>query len=483
MYRLKQVSSLLPKCAADLQCSRLGIGFEKLDRDAFDPEKAYDKLAAVGVKWIRIQSGWAKTEKQEGVYDFLWLDKIVDNLLRRGLEPWICLCYGNPVYTELAKPTFGAVGCIPTGSRRELDAWERYVRATVAHFRDRVEYYEIWNEPDCFYAWRHSEGEARTQERHLENATEYGEFAILTSRAVKSVFSGAKVIGFAFGHVDDLEWANRVLSTGLAEHIDYASFHCYSPDEGKRRERALGFRRLLDVYRPGIGLIQGETGAQSRSDGRGAMAGFAWTPERQTKALLRGLVTDLALGVHFTSYFSTMDMIEALAGRLSDKASYLDYGYFGLLGCEFDENGVASGEYYEKPAYYAYGALVSLLHGACSEPIAYRRLVLPSLRVNGEDSRDSRVTVEGFRLADGGRALLYWNAVDLLTETYEGTISLELYGLSCQKVRLVDLRDGGIYALPDGMCEEIGAGALRLSNLPLTDSPLVLLLDAKRGDV
>jgi hypothetical protein len=50
-------------------------------------------------------------------------------------------------------------------------------------------------------------------------------------------------------------------------------------------------------------------------------------------------------------------------------------------------------------------------------------------------------------------------------------------------VRLVDLRDGGIYALPDGMCEEIGAGALRLSNLPLTDSPLVLLLDAKRGDV
>ena len=32
------------KKALDVKTSRLGIGFEKLDRDAFEPEKAYDKL-------------------------------------------------------------------------------------------------------------------------------------------------------------------------------------------------------------------------------------------------------------------------------------------------------------------------------------------------------------------------------------------------------------------------------------------------------
>mgnify|MGYP003468440406 CR=1 FL=1 len=67
MYRLKKTASLRSKSAAEIKSSRLGIGFEKLDRDAFDPEKAYDKLAAVGVKWVRIQSGWAKTEKIKGV--------------------------------------------------------------------------------------------------------------------------------------------------------------------------------------------------------------------------------------------------------------------------------------------------------------------------------------------------------------------------------------------------------------------------------
>ena len=43
--------SKLPVVSADkIPFSRLGIGFEKLDRDTFDPNKAYDKLAAIGVK-------------------------------------------------------------------------------------------------------------------------------------------------------------------------------------------------------------------------------------------------------------------------------------------------------------------------------------------------------------------------------------------------------------------------------------------------
>ena len=475
MERLNRIGAL-PRCSStEITDSRLGLGFEKLDRGVFDPNKAYDKVAAAGAKWARLQSGWARTEKSEGVYDFDWLDSIVDNLLARGVQPWICLCYGNPVYTELAKPVFGAVGCIPTSTEREMEAWLTYVKATVEHFKERVTYFEIWNEPDCFYAWRHCENEARTPEQHLINAREYGEFAIKTSIAIKEAYREAKVIGFAFGHPDDLEWANIALSTGLYKHIDYASFHCYSPDDKKRRERAVRFKRLLASYNSSIGLIQGETGAQSRSDGKGAMAGFAWTPEKQTKALLRGLITDLAVGVEFSSYFSTLDMIEALAGRLNNKASYLDYGYFGILGCEFDEDGVASGEYYEKPSYYAYSALVSLLHGARHTELPYNRLKLPSLRVNGEDSADESIIIEAFELSDGKKAFIYWNSLDLLTATYEGTISLEIYG-KIDTVRLVDLRDGGIYGLTETMSERITAG-IRLRNLPLTDSPLAIIFD------
>ena len=95
MERLIKIGEISQKNSKDIKFSKIGLGFEKLDRDAFDPSKCYDKISALGVKWARIQSGWAKTEKEKGVYDFSWLDTIVDSLIEHGLKPRMCLCYGN----------------------------------------------------------------------------------------------------------------------------------------------------------------------------------------------------------------------------------------------------------------------------------------------------------------------------------------------------------------------------------------------------
>ena len=146
MERLREITRITHKNSNEIAESRLGLGMEKLDRDAFDPEKVYDKVAALGVKWIRIQSGWQKTEKEKGIYDFAWLDEQVDNLLKRGLKPWLCLCYGNTLYDELAKEYFGSVGCPPIRTEEAYTAWEKYVYETAKHFSGRIEYYEVWNE-------------------------------------------------------------------------------------------------------------------------------------------------------------------------------------------------------------------------------------------------------------------------------------------------------------------------------------------------
>ena len=81
MERLIKVGKITPKASKDIKFSKIGIGFEKLDRDVFDPEKAYDALSKIGVKKARLQSGWQRTEKEKGVYDFEWLDRVVDSLI------------------------------------------------------------------------------------------------------------------------------------------------------------------------------------------------------------------------------------------------------------------------------------------------------------------------------------------------------------------------------------------------------------------
>ena len=131
MERLIKIGSLKKKLSKDIKKSKLGIGFEKLDRNVFDPEKAYDRVGELGVKWVRIQSGWQRTEIEKGVYDFEWLDKIVDNLIARGLKPWMCLCYGNKLYSEDAAKVFGAVGIPPIFDEESKNAWNNYVEVTV----------------------------------------------------------------------------------------------------------------------------------------------------------------------------------------------------------------------------------------------------------------------------------------------------------------------------------------------------------------
>ncbi len=462
MQRLISVGKVQPKGAREVTQSRLGIGFEKLDRDVFDPEKAYDKVAALGVKWVRLQSGWQRTERARGVYDFGWLDKIVDHLLARGMRPWLCLCYGNDLYTESAKAVFGAVGCPPIATEAERQAWHDYVVATVTHFKGRISDYEVWNEPDGKWCWKHG-----------PDGTELGQFTAATARAVKEADPDAYVIGVALC-MPRLDFITEAFEAGMGDYIDAVSFHEYTPDERRVPNRVASLRALAHRYNPKIEIIQGESGSQSRAGGHGALWPCGWTPRKQAKQLLRHMVADLCAGVKFTSYFSALDMVEALNGTAGEVASYLDYGYFGVLGAEFDAQGRSTGTYTEKPSYYALQALASVFseqYRACELPILF--IPEKSDWVYGHDLPYWELSTQGFCREDGACAYVYWCPTPLMTTEYESTVTLECAALP-EQIRLVDLYDGTIYALPDTMVERDEHGVVRLVHLPVRDYPMVL---------
>ena len=462
MERLIKTGKLKPKASKEITASRIGIDFEKLDRNVFDPNKAYDKLGALGVKWVRIQSGWARTEKEQGVYDFTWLDSIVDNLLQRGMEPWICLCYGNGLYDSNAQKVFGAVGCPPIHSEEAKLAWSRYAAALARRYAGKVNCFEVWNEPDGKWCWKHG-----------VNGTEYGHFVIDTGKAIKEGNPSAKIIGGS-ACMRNLEFLVMAFEAGMGDYIDALTFHEYTTREELVFERVTALRGLVNLYNPEIKIIQGESGSQSRSDGAGALAGGAWTPEKQAKQLLRHTMADLMTEVLFTSYFSCMDMIEALNGTVGDTASYLDYGYFGVLGADFDENGYSTGEYTPKPSYYALQNICSLFSEdtvTASLPV----ILLPeaSSRYFGMDCSRAEIIGSGFQKSSGGSAFVYWKPTDLMTTTFEGSIRLQAAGLG-NDIKLIDLMDGTIYRLPKEMVDDHGSGSLILEHIPIKDYPLVL---------
>jgi hypothetical protein len=125
------VGTVTPRHARQIAASTWSVGAETMDRDftIYANWKTY--LGPLGAKAARVQSGWAKTEKAMGQYDWAWLDEIIPDMNAQGVRPWVCLCYGNPIYEGGGGTGLG--GGLPK-SDAALAAWEKYVAAIVERY-------------------------------------------------------------------------------------------------------------------------------------------------------------------------------------------------------------------------------------------------------------------------------------------------------------------------------------------------------------
>ena len=133
---LKRIGTLAPDANAISKGSCWMLGCETLDRDFADFQQYKKYIPALGIPLIRLQAGWAKTEKTPGVYDFAWLDRIVDDAMGLGLHCLLETDYGNPIYEGGGGYDLGSG--FPK-SEIALKAWDAWVAALVEHFKDRVQ--------------------------------------------------------------------------------------------------------------------------------------------------------------------------------------------------------------------------------------------------------------------------------------------------------------------------------------------------------
>lgn len=475
MKRLTKIGQVTPVNSKDVKFSRLGLGFEKLDRDEFDPEGAYDHIAELGIKWIRIQSGWMRTEQQKGVYDFSWLDSIVDNLLERGLIPWMNISYGNPIYTPLAAKYFGGVGCPPIETVEERNAWDKYVETLVSHFKGRVTWFEVWNEADLPYSWRTNTNVGEDGMSGQCDPEAYAAFIKRSAAAIKRGNADAKIIGLALGHSKDgMSVVYRLMQQGLGDVLDAASYHTYTTRAFRRKDVYQNFASMIHRFAPNVKIIQGESGCQSGTSVQGALSGMNWTEKKQAKHLTRQMISDLSCDVMLASYFSAVDMIECHYSTLGDNQEKEARGYYGVLEGVFTTSGKAVAPYRRKMAYTPLQTLAAIFKEDAQIINDVPFLMIPSncRYFNNPDCTDPTYDQHFFRLADGRKALAYWNHTDILTNEYEGSMSIEM--MIDRVPELIDPMDGSIYEIPENMIERL-PGIVRLHHIPLLDYPLILV--------
>jgi len=436
---LTPIGSIKPVRSADVEASPLGVGFEVLDRQRFDPEKTYPHLAELGVKWARCQTGWNRCETTPGQYTFGWLDKVVDSLLQIGIQPWFNLGYGNKLYTP-KKPDAMSVGWAPVFDDDAQAAWLRFVGKLAEHFADRVEHWEIWNEPNIRAFWKPNK----------PNAADYVRMVEVTAPVIRRAISDVTLIGGAFAGIP-MGYIQECLDAGLAKHVDRISYHPYRPmpESGYAGEIAR-LREMIAEHTPEVAIWQGENGCPSLggpgTDSVGAMSNLPWNETAQAKWLTRRILTDLRLGIEHTSYFHTVDLV-GYRGKTN---------YKGLLRGK---------DYSRKPSFSVYQCLCALFDS--------RTKLRDDMVVDliGQE----KVSLQEAGFSRGGRGMLaYWFPARLLDDWTDRPLSMKIptpAGARIDEPVLIDPLSPQVFRLPKTKKTD---GGLVCEELPLKDYVMIV---------
>ena len=434
----KLIGVIAPKSLSETR-NDLTIGCETLDRDYADYHKYKEYLAELGIRKIRLQAGWAKTEKEKGVYDFAWLDSIIDDAVSRGIEPWLETSYGNPIYEGGGTTILGAG--FPS-TEEALTAWDNWVRAMAVRYKGKVHEWEVWNEPDRYFA---------------NQAEEFADFTIRTAEVIKSVDPDARIAALALAGWRPANFQKvmtHLWKKGKLDLFYWLSYHFYNyRPEDMYKKQVEPMLDSLKKFQSDIRIRQGETGAPSKGHMGGALSKYDWSEISQGKWALRRMLSDKARDIP-TTIFCICDM-NYFKGNDAIKKKNVK----GLLESD-DENNIVR----RKQSYYAVQNLVAVWD--LMEEIAGD----VSVTVGAEGS----FSTYAFETGTGSHAFLVWDdgraPVDSVTVS---PTPVTVSGASFRNPVCVDIRTGNVYRIPAKK-----RGSEWTFTVPVYDSP-VLIVDKK----
>ncbi len=427
------LGTIRPRHAREIEASNWSVGAETMDRDYTIYQNWKHFLGPLGFKKARIQGGWAKTETQPGVYNWQWLDEIIHDMVKQGVEPWACLCYGNKLYESGGGTRLGAG--LPS-SGQALEAWKKWVRAMVERYDEQVDEWEVWNEPNL---------------RGSNGARAYARFLIQTAQTIRDVQPDATIIAMAMAGVKP-GFTDEVL-TILAKQdklhlVNEITYHPYKHNPDESYVQVARLKDVVAKQSPHISIRQGENGAPSARRRTKALSNYDWTELSQAKWALRRLLGDLGRDIP-SSYFAIMDM------KYPDEMNMK-----GLLKSTEDQT-----VEYAKPAYYALQNLAAVFDNQLRriEDYTFPTDSSNSLSVFGYENKHS-----------GAQIVTIWLDGEIPGNSTEKT----LMDLTLPKGRFenpcyVDLRTGRVYTIPNENWS-LKSTSCRFKQVPCYDSPILI---------
>lgn len=420
------------------------ITFDRID-------SLVESASSLGVKWVRLSVNWSNVVDTAGNYHWSKVDQIVNGLYHKKINIALCINGGHKRYTNSKAPV----------TPEEIQHWRQFAKTLVGRYREKVEHWELWNEPNTVWFWK-----------PYPNATHYVNLMKEFHTIIKAIDPEGKIVGGSLARLD-MVFADSLFKQGFGNYIDAFTYHPYNeiPEATIQSVRVsvktplwytesdhsvFRLKELIDSVNPAIRVWQGECGYPSQDNSSGWMGNGPWSPTIQAKWLLRRMLVDLSYNADVINYFSMVEYttggnVDEGKGKLNSK---------GLLQLE---------KLTTKPAYYAYQNLISVLNGPLKAALSTHY----SIKINNEGSfygvRSKNIKFLDIDNGTGARLLAYWIVWKMQDRTTDASISLTTEKPFIKPV-LINLLTGKVNKIHfenDGIEQH-------LLNVPLGDYPFII---------
>ncbi len=220
--------------------------FLEREADPWTQAKTVELAREGGIRWAKQHFIWSEIESVPGAFEWSKYDHIVDLYRAHGLEVVGRLDW-PPAWVK-ATP-----GDYKPGQNNLPDRfgdYARFVGQTVAHFRGRVRFYQIWNEPNLLAEW------GNRLDQPVDPAA-YVDLLAAASRAAKAADPNVVILSAPLaintetievaGNLNDLDFLDGLYAAGAAEHFDVMSANAFGMDRPPADPPAtdvLNFRRV-----------------------------------------------------------------------------------------------------------------------------------------------------------------------------------------------------------------------------------------------
>lgn len=209
--------------------------------DYAEMERVLDMIQDGGLVWVRQSFPWASIEPEPGAFEWEPWDRIVKAVTDRNLH-LIAVLNTTPLWARAVVDQSN-----PFAPPQYFATYALFVRAFTQRYGDRIDHYEIWDEPNIYPHWG---------ERPIDPVS-YARLLHLSAAEVKANDPGALVLAAGLApttesggrNMSDILFLRGLYEAGAGSEFDILAAKPYGfwsgPDDRRVDDSVINFSRLI----------------------------------------------------------------------------------------------------------------------------------------------------------------------------------------------------------------------------------------------